>query len=97
MYTLSGHLELAPVEVVPGEADPEPDPRHEQLLAVVHCLPEDDVILLHGNLVIIITIIISLIIISLITVTVTLFISQLRWEEGCEGSLVQFNSRRSPI
>ena len=47
----TSNLQLAPVEVIPRESDSETNPGHVQLLPIVHRLPEDDVVLVHGQLV----------------------------------------------
>ena len=41
-YLILPHLELAPVEVVPGESDPQTHSCHMELLPIMHRLPEHD-------------------------------------------------------
>ena len=49
--TQTTNLQFAPVEVILGEADPQSDSRHEQLLPCVDHLVEDVVVLRHHSLV----------------------------------------------
>lgn len=39
------------MEVISGEPDSETNPGHIELLAIVNCLSEDDIVFIHRNLV----------------------------------------------